>query len=587
MLRILYAEDVPEDAELCVRALQKAGYQITADVVGTKEEFTGRLDSGSYDVVLSDYRMPGWSGMEALEILKRSAKDIPFILVSGEIGEEAAVECLKLGATDYILKDRPGRLPAAIRSALEEKAAREERARAETRIRYLNRVYAVLTDVNQTIVRVREPQALFTETCRIAVEKGGFRMAWVGLLDAVDDSVRPVAYAGVTNGYLDKPPIVSGDGPGARPATIVLREGRRAVCNDIKHDPGAAAWRDDALARGYRSAAAFPLTAKGKTIGTFTLYASEPEFFDTEELVLLDEMASDLAFAMELNQSEERQLLLSTAIEQAPASVVITDTEGRIEYVNPAFTEITGFTPEEVLGKNPRLLKSGQHDRPFYQNLWNTIVAGKSWHGEIVNRRKDGSLYMEDGSITPVRSGDGQIVRFVSIRQDVTARHQMEQDLRESEERYRLVVEHIHDALITDDLAGKITFAKSTFFCKLYGLRLERELIGRTPICPAGGCRKDAQAGAQSAEKGTIPPYAVGKPHYPFERRRGQVWGLRGTGRNAVVGLLPASDRTYALGMVADISERKRAEKPCPKPYASRNDIRHIAGRHHHLQGFR
>ena len=401
---------------------------------------------------------------------------------------------------------------------------------------------------------MREPQALFTETCRIAVEKGGFRMAWVGLLDAVDDSVRPVAYAGVTNGYLDKPPIVSGDGPGARPATIVLREGRRAVCNDIKHDPGAAAWRDEALARGYRSAAAFPLTAKGKTIGTFTLYASEPEFFDTEELVLLDEMASDLAFAMELNQSEERQLLLSTAIEQAPASVVITDTEGRIEYVNPAFTEITGFTPEEVLGKNPRLLKSGQHDRPFYQNLWNTIVAGKSWHGEIVNRRKDGSLYMEDGSITPVRSGDGQIVRFVSIRQDVTARHQMEQDLRESEERYRLVVEHIHDALITDDLAGKITFANDQFLA-LFGFEREQLPHLKLEDYIAPEWREQLRERHDRRIRGETVP-----THFECEGLRqdgGRLW--------VEVDVTPLSDGDGQVigtqSAIRDISDRKRAEK--------------------------
>jgi diguanylate cyclase (GGDEF)-like protein/PAS domain S-box-containing protein len=131
VLRVLCAEDVPEDAELYLHTLRKAGYQLTADVVSTREEFVRKLESGSYDVVLSDYRMPGWSGTDALEDLKRSAKDIPFLLVTGTIGEEAAAECIKQGAADYILKDRPARLPDAVRRALEEKVLRDEHTRME------------------------------------------------------------------------------------------------------------------------------------------------------------------------------------------------------------------------------------------------------------------------------------------------------------------------------------------------------------------------------------------------------------------------------------------------------------------------
>jgi CheY-like chemotaxis protein len=131
VLRVLCVEDVPKDAELYLHTLRKAGYQLTADVVSTREEFVRKLESGSYDVILSDYRMPGWSGTDALEDLKRSAKDIPFLLVTGTIGEEAAAECIKQGAADYILKDRPTRLPDAVRRALEEKALRDERTRME------------------------------------------------------------------------------------------------------------------------------------------------------------------------------------------------------------------------------------------------------------------------------------------------------------------------------------------------------------------------------------------------------------------------------------------------------------------------
>src|SRR5438067_1650052 len=129
--RVLYVEDNPHDAKLCCRQIEKAGFAIATDIVTTAEEFTTALGTKSYDFVLADYNLPSFSGMEALELLQRDGRDIPFILVTGTVGEETAVECIKRGATDYVLKDRPARLPLAIERALEEKSHREERRRSE------------------------------------------------------------------------------------------------------------------------------------------------------------------------------------------------------------------------------------------------------------------------------------------------------------------------------------------------------------------------------------------------------------------------------------------------------------------------
>jgi two-component system, cell cycle sensor histidine kinase and response regulator CckA len=107
--------------------------------------------------------------------------------------------------------------------------------------------------------------------------------------------------------------------------------------------------------------------------------------------------------------------------------VVIVQRDGRIQWVNPAFTSLTGYSAAEAIGQNPRLLQSGQHDRPFYANLWQTILAGRVWRGEMINRRKDGSLYPEDQTITPVRDARGEITHFISIKQDVTERKRLEE----------------------------------------------------------------------------------------------------------------------------------------------------------------
>ena len=129
----------------------------------------------------------------------------------------------------------------------------------------------------------------------------------------------------------------------------------------------------------------------------------------------------------ERKRAEAEHIRLVTAIEQSAEAVVITDTSGDIEYVNPAFTRITGYSREEVLGQNPRILKSGKQDPAFYQQLWATILQGEIWHGELINRRKDGSLYTEQMNIAPVRGARGEVTHFIATKQDVTERKQLEQ----------------------------------------------------------------------------------------------------------------------------------------------------------------
>ncbi|MEQ2006851.1 MAG: PAS domain S-box protein [Limisphaerales bacterium] len=128
----------------------------------------------------------------------------------------------------------------------------------------------------------------------------------------------------------------------------------------------------------------------------------------------------------ERKQAEARLHLQSAALAAAANEVVITDREGIIQWVNPAFTKTTGYTLEEAVGQNPRILKSGEHDNAFYQNLWATILHGEVWHGEIVNRRKDGSLYTEDTVITPVKDEHGETTHFVAIKQDITEKKLLE-----------------------------------------------------------------------------------------------------------------------------------------------------------------
>ena len=165
-------------------------------------------------------------------------------------------------------------------------AARDitERKKAEERILKLNRVYAVISQINQAIVRLREKDKLLNEACRLAVEYGKFQMAWIGFVDEETNLVCPIAYSGVEEGYLSKIERISiDDVPAGRGQTgTAIREGRHYVCDDIEKDPRMELWREEALKRGYRSSIALPIKHFGKVIGVFSLYASVPHFFDLE-----------------------------------------------------------------------------------------------------------------------------------------------------------------------------------------------------------------------------------------------------------------------------------------------------------------
>ncbi|MGO9609966.1 MAG: PAS domain S-box protein, partial [Verrucomicrobiia bacterium] len=157
-------------------------------------------------------------------------------------------------------------------------------------------------------------------------------------------------------------------------------------------------------------------------------------------------------------QAEERLRLQSTALEAAGNAVVITGRDGSILWTNPAFTQLTGYTAEEVLGKSPRILKSGAHAESFYRHLWETVTSGQVWRGEMTNRRKDGSVYTEEMTITPVRNERGEISHFIAIKQDITGRQQTERALRESEELFRSLSASSPLGIFLTDTHGLFTY---------------------------------------------------------------------------------------------------------------------------------
>ncbi|MBI1816290.1 MAG: PAS domain S-box protein [Deltaproteobacteria bacterium] len=256
-LNLLCVDDDSADADLELSALRHE-FTVVATRVDTAVALGAALQSGQHEIVLCDYSMPHFSGPEALALWQAAGAPIPFVFVSGKLSEEVAVECIKAGATDYVLKDNLTRLPTAVGRALREFAGARE----------LRRVQA--------------------ERARIAA-----------------------------------------------------------------------------------------------------------------------------------------------AVAQMDEGLLITESDGRIVYVNPAFTRITGYDLAAVIGQTPRLMRPGTTPQSLYSDMWRRITAGEVWSGQLVNRRRDGSCYDAEVTIAPVFDSEGRLINFCSIQRDVSARVAAERHLRE------------------------------------------------------------------------------------------------------------------------------------------------------------
>jgi len=379
-LQVLIVEDNRDDAQLVLHALRQAGFDPKHRQVQTESEFLAQLKNPT-DLILSDFSMPRFNGLRALELRNEQAPDVPFILISGTLGEEQAVEAMKRGATDYLLKDRIARLGLAVERALEQKRLGQERKRMQEQLR-----------------------------------------------------------------------------------------------------------------------------------------------------------------------------LQSTAVATTGNAVLVTDRAGTILWVNPAFTTLTGYTSEDAVGKTPRILKSGKQDTAFYRDLWKTILSGKTWRGEFINRRKDESIFYDEHAVTPVRSENGDITHFVGVMHDVTERKRAEDVLKESERRFRELLENVELIAMTLDKNGVVTFCND-YLLRLTGWKRE-EVIGNSWF---ENFIPDTHASVRKLFFDTID--AGGLPlHYenPIKTMSGDIREIRWN--NTM--LRDEADRIIGTASIGeDITERKRAEE--------------------------
>ncbi len=332
-LQILLLEDRASEAELILRELQREGLQVNVRRVCTAADFAAGLKDPALDLILAACALPSHGGGAALEQARLARPETPVILITNSIGEDLASDALNRGATDYVLTPRLARLGPAVRRAMREltrerqwrQAAverdeaetryRAERQRADLQLSRLNEVLRAVRDVNGLMGRERDPERLLAEACRIMVRTRGYRLVWIGRPDADSLRVVPVASAGPATDYLTGITVTCDESPTGRgPIGTAIRRRETCVCQDTAADPAFGPWREAALAHGFATVAAVPMLHAGHLFGAFSVYADQAGAFDGEELRLLEELAADLAFALESIESERERVRLQEEI---------------------------------------------------------------------------------------------------------------------------------------------------------------------------------------------------------------------------------------------------------------------------------
>jgi PAS domain S-box-containing protein len=339
-----------------------------------------------------------------------------------------------------------------------------ERRAAEERIRFLNRLLRTISEVNQLVVRERDRDRLFAETCRILVEHGEFHMAWVGLAEPESGRVRPVAVAGFEEGYLAAHEVRFDDSPAGRgPTGTTIRERRAAVANDWEADERMAAWRAAGRERGYRASAAVPLESAGAAVGAVTVYADRAGVFTDEVVKLLAELAGDLSFALSAIEAERQKTAALAALAASEArfrelfgrigsGVVVYEAVGDgedfvIRGVNQAAERIENVEAATVIGRRvtevfPGVVEFGLFD--VFRRVWR---SGEAQRHPVAIYRDERIEGWRENQVYKLPSGE-----VVSVYEDATERKLAEKAM----SLLAAVVEFSDDAVIAKGLDGTI-----------------------------------------------------------------------------------------------------------------------------------
>ncbi len=336
----------------------------------------------------------------------------------------------------HVVKLQPLTNVAAIaleNARLFEQAQQElaERKQIEHEIRRRNSELALLNQVIAASATSLEPEAILQITCQAVAQTFELPIVSATMLDTDETEASLVAWyprnlqptESQQRFRIAADPIFQ----------YLLQTKTSLVIAHVPTDPRLASSTSPICAEKAQSLLVLPLVVEDHVVGSLNLQSTRSHQFTHQEINLAWRVIDQVAGVLARARLDQRHRRLSEAIEQSAESVIITDTAGILVYVNPSFERITGYPSAEVLGKKLSMLKSGRQDAAFYEDLWKTISSGQVWHGRFINKRKDGTLYTDDATISPVRSENGTIVGYVGVQRDVTRELQLEEQYRQAQ----------------------------------------------------------------------------------------------------------------------------------------------------------
>jgi len=396
-LKILFIEDMVADHELTVFELKNFGLNFESVRVDTEQDFILKIKEFNPEIIISDYTMPEFDGMKALKIAKELIPDIPFILLTGSINETTAVDCMKAGANDYIIKGHSERLPYAINEALENANLKKEKTQFVDKLLKSEEKYKIIAEKTTDVIWLLDLNGKSTYVTPSIYNFTGF---------TVDEYLKQTINTRFTPGSAAKAKI-----------TMFKEISRYAE-------------RKEALKNYNLKIELEYLCKDGSTKWGEAIVT--PWFDDKNNLIGLHGVTRDIT---KQKKSNELINMLSVAVEQSPAVIVITNLDAKIIYANQRTCEITGYTKDELYGKNPNVLKSGETKKETYIELWKTLLNGEIWKGEFTNKKKNGDFYIESAIIAPIKNENNITTHYIAVKEDITLKKQMEQELIKTKER--------------------------------------------------------------------------------------------------------------------------------------------------------
>ncbi|MDD3049586.1 MAG: PAS domain S-box protein [Candidatus Cloacimonetes bacterium] len=384
-VKILLMENIPSDAILAEDEIKKVIDIYEIKLVDNRNDFIRALNEWMPDIVISEFKLPAFDGLSALKAVIYTNPHLPVIILTNSQNESSALECIKAGAADYVIKEHIKRIGYAIINALKLKESNLQKSKIRNQLLESEEELTNLFHSHSAIKVLIDPaNGNIVDANNSAADFYGWSIEKLKTMNICQIST------------------LSTDEISKEMETSRSKKNYHFEDVHIKSD-GQKCYVEEFRSR---------IVIKGK-----------------------DYLHSIIHDVNEKKNAERKIGLFKQAIVQSPVSVAITNKEGTIEYVNPFFSKISGYSESEIIGKNHRILKSGHQSATFYQKMWQTITSGETWSGEFRNVNKEGIYYWVSAIISPIIDAKGEITHFVSIKENITEKKKMMEELIKAKEK--------------------------------------------------------------------------------------------------------------------------------------------------------